>query len=229
MVPVIYQCSMTKKITVTVLLVASLLTMQFRCHRDDILTTDFQQAFEIPVDIYPLKKSYTLTDTVWIETDISAKLLFDKKTGLALPADTGMISFGASYNLFGTSITNPANGFCEVIVLNGGNPNRQLSQWATSGFIQEFGCGQSSYRCKMGFRPLLKGTYFLSLGKDLLMGSCPDKVVRYNASVSYRYKSADLGLEIFNALSDNDKGGKEGIAFHTSKIINREFFIFKVE
>jgi hypothetical protein len=37
------------------------------------------------------------------------------------------------------------------------------------------------------------------------------------------------GLDVFNTLSTNDKGGRDGIEFYTNKIINREVFIFRVQ
>ena len=210
------------------MLVCSLVTMNFRCSKD-LPVRPFEQTFEIPVDIYPIKKSYSLNDTIWIETDLSSKLLFDTKTQKNILIDSGSITFGAGFNEFGTYVTNPLNGFCDIITIAGVNTNRQLGHWGTSGTLEDFGCGQLSYRCKVGFKPLVKGTYGLSLGKDLLLGSCLNKSVPYYATVSYRYKNVDLGLDIFNSLSKNDKGGKDGINFYTGQILNREMFVFRVD
>ena len=221
--------SMTNKYSVIIIILfVSLLTMNFRCMKD-VEPRPFEQAFLIPVDIYPLKKSYSLTDTIWIETDLTNKFLFDTKSNQNILVDSGQITFGAGFNEFGTYITNPPNGFCDIITINGVNTNRQLSHWGTCGSIENFGCGQASFKCRVGFKPKEKGTYWLSLAKDLLLESCNNKIVPYYATVSYKYKNVDLNLDIFNSLSKNDKGGNDGIKFYTDKIINREGFVFRVE
>lgn len=55
-----------------------------------------------------------------------------------------------------------------------------------------YGCGQPNYKCKIGFKPSQKGTYWLSLFEEQLMGSCSNKIVPYYALVSYKYKNVDL-------------------------------------
>ncbi len=210
------------------LLFIASLTMNFQCN-EELQGRPFEQNFRLPVDIYPLKKSYTLTDTIWIETDLPTKLLFDTKTNQNKLADSGQITFGASFNIFGTTLTNPANGFCDIITANGVNTNRQLSPRATAGAIENFGCGQPGYRCKIGFKPNYKGTYCLSLQQNQLLGSCSNKVIPYYATIAYQYKNADLNLDKFNELPDSDKGGSAGIQFYTDKITNRECLIVRVE
>jgi hypothetical protein len=189
----------------------------------------FEHTFRAQVDIFPLKKSYSLSDTIWLQTDLPAKFIFDTKTNQTVFADTGSINFGASFNEFGTYIINPPNGFCDVITPAGINTNRQLSQWSTSGSVDNYGCGQPNYTVRIGFKPKQTGTYFLSLNKDVLFGSCNNKIVPYYSTISFQYKNVDLNLDVFNSLSKNDKGGKDGIKFYTDKINTREVFVFRVE
>jgi hypothetical protein len=217
-------------LTIFALLLTSLLTMNFQCRKEIFEPKPLVYTLEVPIDIYPLKKSYSLTDTIWIQTDLPTKFLFDTKTNQFIFADTGNITLSAVFNEFGTSITNPPNGFCDIITSNGVNNNRQLSQWGTGGSFENYGCGQSNYKCRVGIKPNQKGTYWLSLFNDLLFESCINKVIPYNALISYKYKRVDLNLDIFNSLSINDKGGNNGtIKFYTDKINNREGFVFKVE
>jgi hypothetical protein len=220
---------MTNKFSIILTLFIALLTMNLRCVKDNLIERPFEQTFQIPVDIYPLKKTYSLTDTIWLETDIVGKTLFDTKSNQLILVDTGEIDFGATYNIFGTQITNPQNGFCDIVTVRGVNNNRKIGPWSTIGYLDQYGCGLSTYKCRIGFKPLVRGTFWLILTSDRLFGSCTNKVVPYYANVTYKYKSYDLGLEIFNALSKNDKGGKDGIKFYTRKINNRETFVFKVE
>lgn len=220
---------MNNKYTILLLLLIAVLTMNFRCVREDIEQRPYEHSFQVPVDIYPQKKTYSLSDTIWIETDITDKSLFDTKSNQLIAADTGQLHFEASFNRFVTDITNPPTGFCDVITSRGVNTDRNLGYWSTSGFLDQYGCGLPTYKCRIGFKPLIRGTYYLILANSRLFESCTDKVRPYHAELSYRYKSSDLGLDVFNAMSKNDKGGNDGIRFYTEKINNREAFVFRVE
>ena len=213
---------------IILILLISLLSMNFRCGKE-VEPRPFDQDFLVPVDIFPLKKIYSLTDTIWIESDITGKNLFNLKTNQLIFADTGRISFGASLNRFGTSITNPPDGFADVITINGVNVNRLPGHWSTGGSVDNFGCGQPSYRLRIGFKPNYKGTYGLQLNRQLMLESCSNKLIPWYASLAYQYKNVDLNLDVFNSLSNHDKGGKDGIKFYTSRISNRELFVFRVE
>lgn len=207
-------------------IVFSVLTLKFHCGKD-VVNVPYEYEFTGAVDIYPLKKSYSLNDTIWIETDLPSKFLYDGKSGLTINADTTKILFRATYNEFGTSITNPPSGFCEVISSNGNIVQQRLSQWATGGDIQ-YGCGKPDFKCRIGFKPNYRGTYSLVLQKEDLLGNCPGKIKPIYATVSLRYKNVDLNRDIFDGLPNSEKGGDLG-TFYINKINNREAFIIKVE
>ena len=214
-----------KYLMILSILFASVFTMNFRCEKELVLP--YEQNFEATVNIYPLKKVYTLSDTIWLETNLPTKFLFDKISKQNVIADTGAITFDGNFNIFGTSIRNPSNGFCDVISLNGINVDRTLYDWGTKVYIRGFGCGRSDYKLKVGFKPNIKGTYHINLNERPLE-SCPNKVIPYYATLSYKFPNVDLGLDIFNSLSQNDKGGNNG-KFYMDKIKEREIFVFKVE
>jgi hypothetical protein len=218
---------MKKQITVTIIvLTISVLTMNFRCYKDPV-QRPFDYQFAAAVDIYPLKKTYALTDTIWIETDLPTKFIYDILSGQSINADTGRINFTGSFNEFGTAITSPANGFCDIITSNGVNVNRYLYQLGTDGIL-EYGCGQSNFKCKIGFKPNYTGTYGLFLRQNDLLGSCPTKIKPFYATISYKYKNVDLNMDVFTSLPQNLKGNNNG-AYYINKINNREAFVFKVE
>lgn len=218
----------TKFLIILPILLFALLSFNFRCV-DEAVAKPFEHTFEIPVDIYPLKKVYSLTDTIWLTTDVPTQYLFDTKTNSNVLVDSGMISISAGYNEFGTYITNPPNGFADVITAGGVNLDRFNSQWGTTGYAESYGCGRPDYTCRIGFKPLQKGVYSLMLPTDQFLESCPAKRVPYYASITYRYKNVDLGLDVFNSLSKNDKGGNDGINFYNGKIRDRLVFVFSVQ
>ncbi len=205
-----------------------MLSMNFYCNTKDV-GPPLQYNLLIPVNISPVKKSYSLTDTIWITTDVQGKYFFDIKSNKNVLIDTGHITFSVGYNEFGSNIANPPNGFCDVITSNGVNTNRQLSQWGSGGTIENYGCGQPNYTCRIGFKPNEKGTYWIILQKDVELGSCDNKISPYNAEITYKFEGTDLGLDVFNGLSKNDKGGNDGIKGVTQEINDGKIFIFKVE
>jgi len=215
-----------KYITLFVVIFFGLSALNFRCSKDVVPT--FGHSFEAQVDIYPIKKTYALSDTIWIETDLPSKVLYDTKLNQGVIADTGNMSFGATFNEFGTYITSPSNGFCDIITGNAVNSNRELSQWATSVTVNNFSCGSANYKYRIGFKPNQKGTFHLMLPQDILFESCPNKIVPYNATISFKYKNIDLGQDIYDALSAYDKGEQNGITYIYQAIGHRRTFIFKV-
>ncbi|MEO8404849.1 MAG: hypothetical protein ABI480_09645, partial [Chitinophagaceae bacterium] len=183
--------------------------------------------FEIPVKITPLKQTYALTDTIWIETNQTDRKLFDLLTNTLVTMDTGYIYFGAAFNQFGTRVVNPPDGFCDVITPAGVNIGRNLGQFGT-GIAIEYGCGQPDYKVRIGLLPHYRGTFSVNSGQQLLLQQCPGQTRRYYAEVNFKYEGADLGLNIFNSLSSNDQGGKDGRKFYRDKIAAREYFVFRV-
>lgn len=211
------------------LLFIATVTMNFHCGKINI-DKPYEHTFQIPVDIYPLKKNYALSDTIWIETETTGKTIFDSKTNQYILADTGKITFGGTFNEFGTSITNPADGFCDIITKVGVNINRELSQWATYGALENFGCGDTSYRCRVGFKPNHTGTYYIVLNSHSPnMGSCTDKIIPYYSSLYFQYKNVDLNLDVFNTVADSDIGGRGNRSFYIDRINKREIFVFRVQ
>jgi len=218
---------MRKHFFAAITLVAiAILTMDFHCGKDD-MSRPFDYQFTATVDIYPLKKFYSLADTIWIETDLPSKYLYDSKSGQSINADTTEIFFRATYGEFGTSITNPPNGFCEIISSNGNIVQPGQSQWATDGYLN-YGCGQPSFKCRIGFKPRFKGAYGIFLMTEDLIGNCPLKIKPLYATLALRYKNVDLNLDVFNTLPASVKGDNTG-AFYINKINNREMFVVNVQ
>jgi len=202
-----------------------LVSMGFRC-KD--LPLNFDHNFQAQVDIFPLKKIYSLTDTIWIETDLPNKLLFDTKSNQNINADTGQIPLIINYNEFASTPNNPTNGVCDVITINGVNKNRYVFPGSVQAYL-EYGCGQPDYKTRIGFKPNYKGYYSLILGNDHIFENCPNKVIKSYSILSFRFKNIDLNMDILNSIPEKDRGTKEGTNFYTEKVNNREMFVFKVE
>ena len=212
-----------------VVLVMTFFGMNFHCGKPIVDAKPFEQTFQVPVQVYPSKKTYSLADTIWIETAVPGKTLFDTKSNQMMGVDTGKIDFAAVFNRFGTDITSPPDGFCDIITSAGVNVERQLGQWSTTGSFSNYGCVQPDYKCRIGFKPKQRGTYFLTLFKDQLLGSCASKVVPYYASLAFTYQNPDLNVDVFNALPDEVTGGSSGKKFYLDKLANKEIFIVRVD
>lgn len=215
-----------RSVTLLIVILFGFCALKFKCIKEPL--PDYDHIFEAEVDIYPVKKTYALTDTIWLQINLPSKILYDTKTGQNVTADSGNMRFGATFNEFGTYITSPSNGFCDVITNNGVNTNRQLAQWSTAASINNFSCNSTGYKCRIGFKPNQSGTYHLMLPQDINFETCPGKAVPWNATITYKYKITDLGQEIYDALSAYDKGEQDGITYIHQAIGHRRTFIFKV-
>lgn len=213
-----------KNLTLT-LLFTCIVCMGFRCEEDPI---NFNYNFQVQVDVFPLKKIYSLTDTIWIETDIPNKILFDNKSNQSINADTGQLALMINYNEFTSNTRNPSNGLCDVITANGVNTDRNLFPGGVQTFIV-YGCGQPNYKTRIGFKPNYKGVFRIQFLKDQVFQNCTNKIIKYYATMSYRFKAVDLNLDLLNALPEKDRDGNEGTQLYTQMISNREMFVFKVE
>ena len=193
------------------LLIIGIVCMGFQCRKEP---ANFDYNFQAQVDIFPLKKSYSLTDTIWIETDLPNKFLLDTKSNQNINADTGQISLLVNYNEFASATRNPSNGLCDVITTNRVNKDRYLFTGGVQTFIT-YGCGQPNYKTRIGFKPNYKGVFRIQFLKDQLFQNCSNKIIKYYATLSCRYKSVDLNLDILNALPEKERDGKEGTQLYT--------------
>ena len=199
--------------------------MGFQCSKEP---ANFDYNFQAQADIFPLKKSYSLTDTIWIETDLPNKFLFDTKSNQNVNADTGQVSLMVNYNEFASTTRNPSNGLCDVITINGANKDRHLFPGGVQTFIT-YGCGQSNFKTRIGFKPNYKGVFRIQFVKDQLFQNCSNKIIKYYATISYRFKNVDLNPDVLNSIPEQDRDGTEGTKLYTQMINNREMFVFKVE
>ena len=213
-----------KNLTLCLLFIC-ILSMGFQCRKEPV---NFTYNFQAQVHIFPLKKIYSLTDTIWIETDVPNKNLFDIKTNQNINADTGQIAIMANYNEFTSTIRNPSNGLCDVITGNGVNKDRNLFPGGVQTFVV-YGCGQPNYKIRIGFKPNYTGVFRITLSKDQIFQNCTNKINKYYATLTYKFKNVDLNLDIFNALAEKDRDGTDGTKFYTDLINNREMFVFKVQ
>jgi len=211
-----------------ILLTIATLNIQFHCRYDGPVRP-FDYTFEIPVDILPLKKVYTTNDTIWLQLDVTGKLLFDTKTSQAINADTTMIIVASTYAEFGTNTRNPQNGLAQVITEPGVIAERQTGFGYTSATVSNYGCGKPTFKIKIGFKPNYPGTFSLNLRKDLMLQGCMGKVIPVYSTYWYKFKQVDLNGEILNTLSGNDLGGNSNRSVLQESIAKREMFVFTVQ
>jgi hypothetical protein len=215
------------RIEILIIVLVSMCMLNFRCEQD-VVQRPFDNAFEIEMNIIPLKKTYSLNDTIWLEAQVSGKQLFDVKTMQLVLADTGYFSFHISYYGFGLRSWLP-NSLANVITFNGVNTDRIASQWSTEAKVENYGCSQLSYTLKIGFKPNHRGTYSILLPKDLLLGSCINKIIPYNATISFKFPNTDLNLDVFNAFAQSENLGSDQKKHFTEKLNRREMFVFNVQ
>ena len=152
-----------------------------------------------------------------------------EKAPQEVTVDTGSVSLRVSYYSFATKLSNPPGGFSTVVSRNTTNSGTEQSQWATLGKVTSYGCSQSTYRFSIGFKPNYRGAYSLLLTPDLLLESCPGKMIPYHASLNYHFVAPDLNEDLFNRFADKVDLSADQRKYFRSKLLKKEMFAFIVE
>lgn len=184
-------------------MVIALLTLNFRCYKDVAYMDNTRYAFKIPVDITPQKRTYTLADTVWLEADVTGKALYDTMSARNVTVDTSYLSVNVYYIQMAATTTNPADGLCQILSPTTNTVTRQLYKGAASASLYQYGCGQASFRWKLGFKPNYRGTYAIPIDRGGTMGFCGTVRDYFDAFYNFQYKPANLNKEAYEALPDS--------------------------
>lgn len=218
-----------KVLFITIAAFVALFTFGFQCGKDSI-APELKYNFRIPVDVYPLKKSYRLTDTIWIEADINGKALYDTISKQNVVVDSASLSLDVRYVQLAATNTNPPDGFCQIISAANNNIYRQLYKGTTSANFSNYGCGQTSLRWKLGFKPNYTGTYAIFLSSGGSLQFCQGVRQSYYAPYSFQYKPTDLNKDLFDALPDTARKNDDyQLPYFTDGFIRKTILIVKVE
>lgn len=230
---------MRHQVTVYAIVIYAFLSFNFQCGKEDIqlMPQEEMVQLEMHLNINPLKKQYGVGDTIWMEADLSDRLLQNAKGNRFVKTDTVKFNIPVLFQVLNKQVLVPDGGFCEFI-----NPN-QLSISTSSGYydprynvywnyntgtILNLGCMESSYQFKIGIKLRSKGAFYIGLSNSALT-QCFDKPETVqNKYLSFRFSATDMNGDVYKDLPKLADTDPYRIGFDTSLINEKKAFIVQV-
>ncbi|MHA6248627.1 hypothetical protein ACXYMU_11860 [Pontibacter sp. CAU 1760] len=199
------------------------LTTGFQCEDDYPPEPEPANIYKETLSLAPFKKSYALGDTIWIETSLNDKRLFDSKSGQKVLVDSVSLPIELSYSALYQVYNRPAEGFCKVISSNLVEAKTENYERTTFVFAS-YGCNQSDYRFRIGIVPLSTGVYSLKIAEKNYFYNClKQQQYAERSQILYTFGLNDTNKDIFLAIPPISRGG-----LNTEKIDSKEEYIVKV-
>ncbi|WP_090389310.1 hypothetical protein [Niabella drilacis] len=231
---------MTRFATVSIFMLFSILSFNFQCGKDRELPAKLAEpvVIEIPLQIYPVKKTYAVDDTIWIETTLPSKMLPDVKNKTTILVDTIWLNIPFTYQVLTKQTLVPTGGFCEFI-----NP-QQLSLSISPGYydpkynvywnynagvVQHFSFKEMGYQVKVGIRLNARGAFYIGLSGSLVNSITPGNNHNANQYVSFRFDTPDVNLDVYNDLPKLPATDPYWIGFDVKTLTEKKAFAVRVE
>ncbi len=233
---------MRKNLLLLSIIVFALVSLNFRCGKQEALLPKEEPmpdpvTLEMPLNIYPVKESYSVGDTIWVEANVPDKMLLNTKTKTKELADALRFHVPLKFHVVNKQVLVPAGGLCEFI-----NPG-QLQLTKDPGYydarynvywnynnvtILNYGCNESEYKFKLGFRLKAKGAFYIGLSQAALL-SCNEKDPFQNKHISFKYDVQDVNLNVYYGLPLLSQNDPYRIGFDVKVLYDKKGFIVKVE
>lgn len=196
--------------------------MGFQCE-DEPAEPEPANIYKETLSLTPFKKSYTVGDTIWIETSLNDKRLFDSKSGQKVLVDSVSIPIELSYTALYQVYYRPAEGFCKVVSSDPVEAETQRYE-RTTFILASYGCNQPDYRFKVGIVLLSPGVYSLTIAEKNYSYNClKQQEYAERSQISYTFGLNDTNKDVFLAIPPISRGG-----LNTEKIDSKEQYIVKV-
>jgi hypothetical protein len=217
----------------------ALLSFNFQCGKEDMLPMKVQEVsrFEMPIDIFPQKKTYVVGDTIWIEAKLSNTILLDTKNDIQLKLDTVRFNVPLLFKVLNKQALVPDGGFCEFI-----NPG-QLSMSTSPGYydarynvywnyniatILNYGYSDSQYKVKIGIKLKSKGSFYIGLSDSPLTRYAEKTETVQNKYISFKFSATDLNVDVYHSLPKLAENDPYWIGFDVNLINEKKAFIVQV-
>ncbi len=192
--------------------------MGVRCNK----SVDYAYNFIDKLDVIPVKKTYEIGDTIWLQSTNPSNQLFDQRTNQNIIVDTSGFQLYIKYHAWDNTPVNPPDGFCDYIQGN------TITIESGAGFLQTVGCSGNGINIKVGIVPKHAGTYTLDLPfeyKEVL--SCSNTGQQTVPSVVLFRFNEDCNKDIFLSIPSEKRMGYGGTA--EEYVDDRVSFAFKVQ
>lgn len=185
---------------VALISVFGLLMMNLQCDKEEQLPP-LKYEFSEKLNLYPLKNSYAINDTIWIELPKTDKRLYDTKTNQTILLDTGIINFGANISPLYNTPVHPADGFGDFVTFDATKVD-SFNHDAFGIYIQKQ-CSEPDFHFKIGFIPKYKGYYALPVGGNGVT-SCGTATTLF-AEIGYSFNINNTSKAVYLQIPEADR------------------------
>lgn len=157
-----------------------------------------KQSFAEKANLSPVRKLYSINDTIWVEFNTSSKTLFDTISNQRLTSDAVKFKFGAALLAKYDTPDNPSGGYCDFILP--GNVSASFVS-TRSGTTTSFdvGCNNApNYNIKIGVVLKHKGYYNLDMATRSRIEPCNGQSNPYpSSSILFTFNVTDNNKDVF--------------------------------
>lgn len=197
--------------------------MGFQCGDEYPPEPESAYIFKETLSLAPFKKSYSVGDTIWIESTLHNKHLFDSKSGQNVLVDSVSLPIKLSYSALYQVYSRAAEGFCKVVSSSPVEAKTEHYELTTF-ILASYGCNQPDYRFKVGIVLLSTGIYSLKIAEKNYFYNCIEQQQDAKRSqIFYTFNLNDTNKDVFLAIPPISRGG-----LNTEKIDSKEEYIVKV-
>jgi hypothetical protein len=178
----------------------AMLMLNIQCGKD-VDPQALKYEFSEKLNLYPLKDSYSVNDTIWIEFSKTNKQLYDVKSNQLISLDTGSISFGMNIKPLYNAPNHPTDGYGDFVV-----PGVVTVDSFNHDYFGVFigtKCSEPSFHFKIGYVPKYPGYYAIPIG-GYSVTTCDSTATRklWYAQINYRFDIADNGSAVYQQMPE---------------------------
>ncbi|GHA75263.1 hypothetical protein [Pontibacter akesuensis] len=195
-----------------VLAVFSLFAMSWQC--GEYAEPDYTHIIREKVDLYPYKKAYAVGDTIWIDTNITDRFLYDEKISQRVEIDSVALPLKLSFNKLYKRYQGETGPFFEAIYAD---PVQKHPEY----LFFTYACNQPDYDFRVGIVLLKPGIYSLVLHDQNYFSNCITEGAY--SRIYYTFNVADSNKDVFLSIPAISRGG-----LNTDRMDSKEEFIVQV-
>lgn len=203
--------------------------MGTQCDKFDYPSRNLQYDFTQSISLNPYNKQYLVGDTIWMSLNTPSKILFDKKSGQLIGADS--IYLGLQLNMVKLiPLTPPADpaSYCEFLIPSNLNPafNNYGTGYAAN---LRYGCDNNpGYIFRFGVVLKGGGTFSLELIEKKETGLCiPNNSMNVTYSqITPSFNLVDCNKDVYLGIPASARGNMS--LQNESKIDRKQYFVFEV-
>lgn len=178
----------------------ALLTLNFQCDKEDPYREN-KFEFVQKLEVYPLKKTYAVNDTIWIEFNNSDKRLFDQKSNSSVLFDTGSIFAGLYMKPLYNTPTAGADGFADFVVRDAVQVD-SFNHDAFGIFVYKL-CSEPDFHFKIGFVVRSRGFYALHTGRYRAVACPVNTNLSFTSEISFSFNISDTNRDVYEQIPES--------------------------